>query len=137
MGNDESPTTVRLSPADLVGFLGDVENLPRCLPSLTVAHRGSGDLVDVTAHIDPPNGPARDVHGQAWIKVKTAGRTLAWGAPGSHDYHGELDVDAGSAPDTATVTIHIHTEHVDDPQLQRRCVQTLEGIRRNVEKAAR
>ncbi len=132
MGDYESTTTVRIAPDQLFDYLSDVTNLPSYLPQITSAHPVGDGKVEVSAHIDPPGQPERDVQGQAWVKVREAGRTLEWGAPGPNDYHGELDVDPAS-DGTSTLTLRLHTEHVNGPHLQQAVDETLEGVRRNLE----
>jgi hypothetical protein len=92
--------------------------------------------VDVTAHIDPADGPERDVEAEAWVKVKHEGRTLQWGAPGPHDYHGELDVDPGPADGTSTLTVRLHTERAEGDDVDRGVQETVDGIKRAVEEHA-
>jgi hypothetical protein len=133
MGNYESSTTVRMSPSELFEYLSDVENLPAYLPSLTSARRIGSDKVAVTAHIDPPGGPEQDVRGEAWIKVKQAGRTLEWGAPGPNDYHGELDVDPGPDAGRSKLTVRVHTVRVEGQELQDGVDDAVQAIARAVE----
>ena len=135
MGDYTSTTTVRIAPDKLFDYLSDVTNLPTYLPQMTSARPAGGDRVDVTAHIEPPGQPERDVEGEAWVKVKEAGRTLEWGAPGPHDYHGELDVDAAD-DGASTLTLRLHTEHVDGPDLQHAVDETVQGLRSNLEAKA-
>lgn len=135
MGDYEDSITVQLAPGKLFAYLSDVQNLPAYLPSLTSARPAGGDKVDVTAHIEPEGGPERDVEGEAWIKVVQDGRKLKWGAAGPHDYHGELDIDAGPEADTSTLTVRLHTERVEGEQIQHGLDDTLHGIKKAVEQA--
>jgi uncharacterized protein YndB with AHSA1/START domain len=135
MGDYDDTITVRVPPRTLFAYLSDVRNLPRYLPRMTEAVPEGGDRVAVTAHIDPDEGPEQDVHGEAWVHVITAGTTLEWGAPGPHDYHGQLEVGAGQGDDESTLTVRLHTEHVEGDQIRRGLVETLEGIRDAVEQA--
>lgn len=137
MGDYEKSTTVTVAPARLFSYLADVANLPSYLLRLTKATPTHDDKVDVTAHIDPPDGPEQDVHSEAWMKVVTDGRTLQWGAPGANDYHGELDVDPGDAADTSQLTVRLHTERVEGQAIDDGLVETLQGIKRAVEQAER
>jgi hypothetical protein len=113
-----------------------VRNLPAYMPRLTSARPQADGKVDVTAHIDPADGPERDVEGEAGIKVTHEGRTLQWGAPGPHDYHGELDVDPGPADGTSTLTVRLHTERAEGDDVDRGVQETVDGIKRAVEEHA-
>ena len=137
MGDYERSTSVAVPPARLFTYLADVRQLPAYLPRLTSATPTHDDKVQVTAHIDPPDGPARDVESEAWMKIVADGRTLHWGSPGPNDYHGELDVDPGADADTSTLTIRLHTERVDGPSVEDGLAEALEGIRRAAEGAER
>jgi hypothetical protein len=136
MGDYEKSTTIAIAPAALFGYLSDVRNLPAYMPRLTSARPQADGKVDVTAHIDPADGPERDVEGEAWIKVTHEGRTLQWGAPGPHDYHGELDVDPGPADGTSTLTVRLHTERAEGDDVDRGVQETVDGIKRAVEEHA-
>ncbi|MET3806246.1 putative membrane protein [Nakamurella sp. UYEF19] len=137
MGDYEASTTVQLAPERLFAYLSNVQNLPAYMPRLTSARPAGGDKVDVTAHIEPEGGPERDVEGEAWIKVVEDGRKLQWGAAGPHDYHGELDIDAGSDAGSSTLTVRLHTERVEGDQIQHGLGETLNGIKKAVEQADR
>ncbi len=137
MGDYEESTTVALPPSRLFDYLADVQNLPAYMPRLTSAEPTGGDRVEVTAHIDPPGGPERDVQGEAWIKVIQQGKKLQWGAAGPHDYHGELDVDSGPNADTSTLTVRLHTERAEGDEIRRGLDETLKGIKSAVEQAER
>lgn len=137
MGDYEESTTVQLQPARLFDYLADVENLPDYLPRLTSARPTHDDKVEVSAHIDPDDGPARDVEGEAWINVVEQGRKLQWGAAGPRDYHGELDVDPGPDANSSTLTVRLHTERVEGDQIRRGLDDTLQGIKAAVERAER
>lgn len=133
MGDYEASTDICVAQAELFGYLRDVDNLPTFLPRLTSVTPTGGDRYTVTAHIDPEGGPERDVAGEAWIEVREAGRTLAWGADGPNDYSGELDVDPGGQDGTSRLTVRLHTERVEGPGLQDGMAQTLAGIKRAAE----
>jgi uncharacterized protein YndB with AHSA1/START domain len=135
MSDYDDTITVRVPPETLFAYLSDVRNLPRYLPQLTEAVPEGGDRVSVTAHVNPDGGPERDVHGEAWVHVITEGKTLEWGAPGQHDYHGELDVAPGERDDESSLTVRLHTEHAEDDMVRRGLTATLEGIRDAVEEA--
>ncbi len=133
MGDYERSTTVQVPPARLFSYLADVENLPRYLPRLTSATPAHGDRVDVTAHVDPPDGPARDVQSEAWLKVVTDGRSLQWGAAGPGGYHGELDVDPGSDQFSSRLTVRLHTERVEGPSIDDGLDETMRGLKHAIE----
>ena len=82
MADFEKSTTVDIAPAELFGYLSDVRNLPAYMPRLTSARPQADGKVDVTAHIDPADGPEQDVEGEAWVKVKQRGPHAAVGRAG-------------------------------------------------------
>jgi len=135
MGDYEESTTVQVPADRLFSYLADVENLPHYLPRLTSARAAGGDKVVVTAHIDPADGPEQDVEGEAWIKVVEKGQKLQWGAPGPHDYSGELDVDAGSDDFSAKLTVRLHTEVENGGDIRRGLTETLKGLKSAIEQA--
>ncbi len=92
--------------------------------------------VEVTAHIDPPDGPERDVTGEAWLRVRTEGKTLEWGAAGPHDYRGELDVDP-DGDERSLLTVRLHTQRADGASIDSSLDETLAGIRRAAEESGR
>ena len=136
MGDYEKSTTIAIAPAELFGYLSDVRNLPAYMPRLTSARPRPDGTVDVTAHLNPADGPERDVEGEAWITVKVVGRTLQWGAAGPHDYHGELDVDPGGEDGTSRLTVRLHTERAEGEDIDRGVQETVDGIKRAVEEHA-
>jgi uncharacterized protein YndB with AHSA1/START domain len=136
MADFEKSTTIDIAPAELFGYLSDVSHLPAYMPRLTSARPQADGKVDVTAHIDPADGPEQDVEGEAWVKVRQEGRTLQWGAPGPHDYHGELDVDPGPEEGTSTLTVRLHTERAEGDDVDRGVQETVDGIKRAVEEHA-
>ncbi len=133
MGDYERSTTVSVAPARLFDYLADLTHLPSYLPRLTSVTPQGGDKYQVSAHIDPPDGPARDVEGEAWMKVKEAGRTLSWGSTGPNHYRGELDVDPGDDDGSSKLTVRIHTERVEGDSIDSGLEETLAGLRRAVE----
>ena len=137
MGDYQRSIAVQVPPARLFSYLADVSHLPAYLPHLTSATPTHDDKVDVTAHLDPPDGPAQDVHSEVWMKVKTKDRTLEWGAPGPDDYHGELDVDPGDDDHTSKLTVRLHTEHVEGQRIDDGLDEALLGIAHTVEHAER
>ncbi|MER7983691.1 SRPBCC family protein [Streptomyces sp. NPDC095817] len=135
MNDYDNSITVDVPPARLFDYLADVKNLPAYLPRLKAAHPHDGDRVTVTAHIDPPGGPEQDVTSEAWIRVLEHGKTLTWGSPGENDYHGQLHVAAGEQEGTSRLTVELHTEHAEGPQIDDGLRETLTGIKDAVEHA--
>jgi carbon monoxide dehydrogenase subunit G len=135
MGDYEASTTVEVSADVLFKYLSDVEHLPDYLPQMTEAHRTEGDEVEVAAVIEPEGQPRREVSGKAWIEVVEEGKKLQWGATGSHDYRGELDVDP-AGDKTSTLTVRLHTDHAEGPSIDDGLQNTLAGIRTAVEHRA-
>ncbi|MEW1610997.1 MULTISPECIES: SRPBCC family protein [unclassified Streptomyces] len=135
MGDYSSSTTVAVPAERLFSYLSDVENLPAYMPRLTSAHPHGGDHVTVTAHIDPPDAPEQDVTSEAWMRVDEEGRSLEWGAPGPHDYHGRLHVTSGDDASHSLLTVELHTEDTDGPSVDDGLREALTGIRTAVESA--
>ena len=135
MGDYEKSTTVNVEPQLLFSYLSDVQNLPRFLPQLISVESVGDDRIRVTAHVNPPDGPERDVEGEAWVSVRQEGKTLAWGAPGPNDYQGELDVDPGDDKGTSRLTVRLHTERSKGPSIDSRLEETLVGIKTAAEQA--
>ncbi len=135
MGDYEASTTVDVDAEVLFGYLSDVERLPEYLPQMTEAHPSGGDKVEVAAVIKPEGEPEREVSGEAWMEIVEDGKKLRWGAPGPHDYHGELDVDF-AADGTSTLTVRLHTDHAEGPSIEDGLQHTLAGIKSAVEKKA-
>lgn len=132
MGDYEASTTVQVSAERLFSYLSDVESLPDYLPQMTEAHRNAAGKVDVQAVIQPDGEPERTVAGEAWIEVVEDGRKLRWGAPGPHDYHGELDIDSdGDAG--SVLTVRLHTDNAEGDEIDEGLEHTLAGIKRAVE----
>ncbi len=107
MADFTGTTTVDASEKELFDFLSDVSNLPRYFARMTSAERGEGEEVHTTATL--PDGTK--VEGDAWFKVDESAQHIAWGAEGTSEYHGTLDVrgkDVGSE-----VEVHLHTTRVD------------------------
>jgi hypothetical protein len=126
---------VSVPPERLFPYLADVENLPDYMPRLTEARPESGDRVTVTAHINPPNEPERDVTSEAWIHVIEEGRSLEWGAPGPHDYRGRLHVDPGDEAGTSRLSVELHTVGVEGGPVDQGLREALHGIKSAVERA--
>jgi hypothetical protein len=139
MGDYEAPTTVDVASNVLFEYLSDVEHLPDYLPQLTAARpageSAEGERVEVEAVIQPDGEAERKVAGEAWIEVLDDGKKLRWGAPGPHDYHGELDIDF-VADGTSMLTVRLHTEHTDGPSVEAALQRTLSGIKSAAEEAA-
>ncbi|WP_435224256.1 SRPBCC family protein [Streptomyces sp. Tue6028] len=134
MGDYQESIAVAVPAERLFAYLAEVRNLPAYLPRLTSVRPKGGDRVTVTAHIDPPDAPEQDVTSEAWIHVIDDGRSLEWGAPGPHDYHGRLHVssrDAGSS----WLTVELHTEETGRRQVDDGLEEALSGIKAAVEAA--
>lgn len=147
MADYEASSTVDVASNILFDYLSDVERLPEYLPQIDRAHltheapppsepyqlpepdETGVESVEVDVH---PAGD-RTLHEKAWIKVVQHGRKLQWGAPGAHDYHGELDVDF-IADGTSRVTVRLHTEHEAGPDLDGVLEQTLATIKASAER---
>ena len=135
MGSYESTTTVSASPDELFGYLSDIHNLPdyfAAMQSADPAGRAEGDVppgseaVHTVAEVD---GQRRE--GEAWFTRDTDARSLRWGSEGPSDYHGELRVDP--AGEASTVTVRLHTEHVEGARIQDGLETTLAKIKQEVE----
>ncbi|MFC7845079.1 SRPBCC family protein [Streptomyces sp. NPDC001046] len=137
MGDYNDTITVTVAPDRLFAYLADVQNLPAYLPRLTSARPHGGDQVTVTAHIDPPDAPEQDVTSEAWIHVIEDGRTLEWGAPGAHDYHGRLQIDPGDDAATSRLTVRLHTDSTEGAQVDHGLEEALRGIKSAAEAADR
>ncbi|MEU6406831.1 SRPBCC family protein [Streptomyces sp. NPDC046985] len=133
MGDYSDSIIVDVPPERLFTYLSDVKHLPSYLPRLKSARPEGGDKVEVTARIDPPDAPEHDVTGEAWIHVHQDDRILEWGAPGPHDYRGELHVQDGQSPDTCRLTVELHTEHAEGEHVDVGLEEALSGIKRAVE----
>lgn len=91
-------------PADtLFSFLADPRNLPRYFPQMTAAEPEGGEQVHVEAEVH-----GHHVEGEAWVRPDAAARTLAWGAEGPDDYHGELEIEE-LAPGRSRITVNLHS----------------------------
>lgn len=134
MGDYDNSIAVAVPPERLFSYLADVRNLPGYLPRLTAVEPHGADTVTVTAHIDPPDGPERDVTGEAWIRVVADGSSLEWGAPGAHDYHGRFHVVPGGEG-SSLLTVELHTEAADGGAVAQGLREALHGIKSAVESA--
>jgi hypothetical protein len=146
MAHHEAWTTVDVAPNILFDYLSDLDNLPKYLPRLDDVHRTEPlpreaqglearrpkqavhEDVEVTAEL--PNG--HEVHKDAWIEIVEENRSLRWGAPGEHDYHGELDVDF-VADGTSRLTVRLDTEHEPGQEIEKALDDTLAGIKTSLE----
>ncbi len=149
MADHEASTTVSVAPNVLFDYLADIERLPDYLPWLTGVHRTGPrpteaqglearlpqqpvhEEVDVTAQV-PAGGSDQPTHSEAWIDVVEENRSLRWGSPGDHDYHGELDVDF-IADGTSRLTVRLHTTHSPDQAIDDYLHHALETIKNTVE----
>jgi hypothetical protein len=92
MSNYRYTQSAALSAERVFDYLADVRNLPRYLPSMTVAEPEGGDQVHVEAKVD-----GRTEAGEAWMRVDREHWRIEWGSEGPNDYHGELEI-AGCLP---------------------------------------
>lgn len=108
MGDFTASETIAAEPGALFRYLSDVRNLPRYFSRMTSAEPGQGEEVRTTARL--PDG--REVESSAWFRVRKDGQRIEWGAEGSSDYHGYLDVrPAGSGSE---IQVHLHTTGVSE-----------------------
>lgn len=129
MGDYEHTTTVDAGPDVLFDYLSDVGNLPHYFSSMRSAEPAGGDAVHTVADVE---GTRRE--GEAWFRVDDQARTISWGAEGSSDYSGALDVSGSGSG--SQVTVRLHTEHVDGEAITAGLQETLATIKRNVEQGA-
>lgn len=146
MAHHEASTTIDVAPNILFDYLSELDNLPKYLPRLGDVHRTEprpGEAqglearrpkqavhedVEVTA--EAPS--RREVHKDAWIEIVEENRSLRWGAPGEHDYHGELDVDF-VADGTSRLTVRLDTKHDSGDEIDRALDNALDGIKSSLE----
>ncbi|MBW0088575.1 SRPBCC family protein [Pseudonocardia sp. KRD-184] len=129
MGDHERSATVEAEPGVLFDYLSDVENLPHYFAAMRSAEPAGGEKVHTVAEVE---GTERE--GDAWFTAEEESRTIRWGAPGPHDYSGELEVTGAASG--SQVTVRLHTEHVEDERIERGLEETLDAIKRNVEQDA-
>jgi uncharacterized protein YndB with AHSA1/START domain len=152
MADHEASTTVDVAPNILFDYLSDIERLPDYLPWLTDVHRTAPrpteaqgmearrprqpvhEDVDVTAEVPADGRSDQPVHSEAWIDVVEENRRLRWGAPGDHDYHGELDVDF-VADGTSRLTVRLHTTHSPGQEIDNHLHHALETIKSTIEQS--
>lgn len=148
VAHHEASTTVDVAPNILFDTLSDLGQLPHYLPRLTglrsttpppaetqglEARRPfepAHHEVEVTA--DEPSG--HTVRSEAWIDVVEENRTIRWGVPGDHDYHGELEVEF-VADGTSRLAVRLDTEHDADPAIDEELERTLSAIKTSFEQA--
>lgn len=148
MAHHEASTTVNVAANILFDYLSDIQHLPDYLPRLTGVHPTAPTPpeaqgmearpprqpvhheVEVTA--DEPSG--QSVRTEAWIDVVEENRSLRWGAPGDHDYHGELDVEF-VADGTSNLTIRLDTNHPATPAIDEELQHALNTIKTSLEQA--
>jgi len=123
MGQYEAWTTVDVDPNVLFDRLSDLDRLPDLLPWMTELHRIAPRPVEAQGpEVRRPHQAVHEVvdvaagdlgHRDAWIDVLDEDRVLRWGAPGPHEYHGELLVDF-VADETSKLTVRVHTNQAAD-----------------------
>ena len=139
MGSYESTTAVTASPDELFAYLSDVNNLPEYFAAMKSAEPAGDaeghDGGSVPAGADAVHTVA-EVHGQrregeAWFRSDADARTLSWGSEGPSDYRGELSVTGEG--ERSSVTVRLHTEHVEGDDIQSGLDTTLAQIKEIVE----
>ena len=128
MGDYEHSTTVPTGPDALFDYLSDVGNLPRYFSAMKSAEPADGDAVHTVADVG-----GHEVEGEAWFTTDRAARSIRWGSEGPNHYSGELRVEG--ADDGSRVTVTLHTEHADGPDIDRGLEDTLAQIRTNMQAA--
>ena len=66
------------------------------------------------------------------IEIVEENRSLRWGAPGEHDYRGELDV-GFVADGTSRLTVRLDTKHESGDEIDRALDNALDGIKSSLE----
>ena len=136
MGTYEHSTVVTADPDALFAYLSDVHNLPDYFSAMQEAEpagEAEGHVPEdsIAVHtVADVDGTRRE--GEAWFTADADERTLRWGSEGPSHYGGELRVDADGG-DTSTVTVRLHTEHVEGERIQEGLEATLAQIKENVE----
>jgi hypothetical protein len=68
------------------------------------------------------------VEGEAWVRPDESARRLEWGAEGSDDYHGELEVNEVQ-PGRSRITVALHSvREADGDEVQRELEQTVAAL---------
>lgn len=123
----ERSIEINRSAEDVFEYVGDVQRLPDYFPQITSVEQIEDDKIRTSAHIEPPGQPARDVEGEAWFRVRTAGQSLEWGSEGPNNYKGELDIDP-KGPSTCSLTVRITTENGDADSVEDGLDKAVRGI---------
>lgn len=111
MGDYEDRVLLTVGPDEAFTHLSDVQNLPEHFAALRDARLVASDRVEVTADV---GGETKE--GEAWLQVDEQNRRMSWGAPGPHDYRGELTVrEAGPGSE---VLVRLHTEQAEGVDIQ-------------------
>lgn len=105
MGDFSGTTKVAADVDTLFDYLADLNNLPDYFSRLTsaVPAHSDGDRITTMARI-PDRG---EVQGDAWFRVDDTQKRIEWGAEGTSDYHGHLEVT--SSGDAAQIDVYVHT----------------------------
>lgn len=122
MGDYEDRVLLTTGPDAAFTHLSDVQNLPGHFAALRDARLVAADRVEVTAEV----GGGETVEGEAWLHVDAGNRRMTWGAPGPHDYRGELSVHEAGAG--AEVVVRLHTEDVDGAGVRQGLRESLQLI---------
>ncbi|MEJ8280040.1 SRPBCC family protein [Pseudonocardia spirodelae] len=118
MADLEDRILLTVGPDAAFTHLSDVSNLPGHFAALRDARLVAADRVEVTAEVG-----GETVAGEAWLHVDPDRRRMTWGAPGPHDYRGELTV-TGAGPG-CEVVVRLHTEQAGGAGVQ-------EGLRESL-----
>jgi hypothetical protein len=133
MGTYEQSTPVYVAPRRLFEYLANIDHLPEYMPRIKEAHQvDQGEKVEVTAEVDTGDGRERTVEGEAWLRVREEGRRLEWGAPGPHDYHGELEVEETASHESKLV-VRLHTEHTEGDAVDAGLIEAVQKIKKLAE----
>jgi hypothetical protein len=121
MGDYEDRVLLTIGPDAAFTHLSDVQNLPEHFAALRDARLVAADRVEVSADVGGVT-----VHGEAWLHVDSDNRRMTWGAPGPHDYRGELSVrEAGPGSE---VVVRLHTEQAEGVDVQQGLRDSLQLI---------
>lgn len=104
--------TVQAAPEAVFGFVSDVRNLPRYLPTTHHAEPQGPDRVRVRGEA---GGHTYDSDG--YFRVDASEHRLEWGSDGENRYSGWLEIEEGQA---GASEITVHLSFAPRPDLTRR-----------------
>lgn len=105
MSEYEHTTTVNSDAKRVFGFVSDVNNLPRYLPTVTHAMPQGAERVRVQGEAA---GHRYDSDG--YYRVDTSRMRMEWGSDGENQYRGWLEVRNNDNDATAIVLVHLSFE---------------------------